>query len=71
MADCLHGLDTEWCATCKYGPQKRGTEVHVSMPFIARYRGRCRDCDELIVVGDSVVTLTVDDHTSTLHEGCA
>lgn len=64
--ECIHGLDTDWCATCKHGPDIPAAPVVVAT-FRARYGGDCRACSLPIVAGE-VIVLKSDD--SYVHEAC-
>lgn len=46
MAECKHGLDTAWCASCKEPLRPSTRSAHeVGPPFRAQYEGICPECE--------------------------
>lgn len=66
MSECIHGLEEDWCATCKHGAEVPTSPADVAT-FRAKYEGDCRECRLPIAVGE-VICLRSDD--SYVHEGC-
>lgn len=66
VSECIHGLDTDWCATCKHGPARAERES-VEVTFRARYEGDCNGCDLPIYVGQVVHRLSSGRY---VHRGC-
>jgi hypothetical protein len=50
MSECMHGLDTEWCSTCKLGPTKNEPDK-VDYVFTVKYDGDCSSCNLPVHVG--------------------
>lgn len=67
MADCPHGLDDRWCATCKSGPEPRSTVPRVVAHFRAQWPGDCGGCNLPIYIGQDIVKLS---NSQYVHEGC-
>lgn len=55
--ECIHELDTRWCAACKEGPKKLESERRDYI-FNARYEGQCPECDLPITVGQRLMMTT-------------
>lgn len=66
MPECKHGLDDEWCATCKHGPERKVSERD-GTPFPAGYFGRC-PAGDTIEEGDVIVRLVDGEYA---HARCA
>ena len=66
MAECIHGLDEEWCATCKHGPE-RPARAEVEATFAARFDGECPSCGFPICTGQVIHRLTNERY---VHQGC-
>lgn len=66
MSECIHGLDTEWCATCKHGPEKQPRD-EIEYSFTAKYDGHCSSCNLPVYVGQRAAK-TVKGRL--IHEGC-
>lgn len=67
MADeCIHGMEPDWCATCKHGPE-RADPVLIEATFRARYEGECRGCNLPFGVGAVVHRLSNGGY---VHKGC-
>jgi hypothetical protein len=66
MSECIHGLDDEWCATCKHGPEREEPE-RIRYAFDAQYDGHCPECNLPISVGQFCVKTSRD---RTLHRKC-
>ncbi|MGH9088023.1 MAG: hypothetical protein ACRDYZ_07910 [Acidimicrobiales bacterium] len=58
MAECPHGLDDRWCATCLHGPERRPEPAHVVARFPARYDGQCPVCDLPIGFGEPIAKMS-------------
>lgn len=60
MADCPHGLDTEWCQLCKM-PQRNRPQPALGAAdgprVLSRFGGRCPGCGTEIEAGEDYVTL--------------
>jgi hypothetical protein len=66
MSECIHGLDDDWCAICKHGPDRPAPEI-VEYKFKARYDGQCPACNLPIMVGQSCARTT---RGRTVHDRC-
>jgi hypothetical protein len=52
MNECRHGLNEEWCASCRKTPAR--VPVFEGTTIASRFGGKCPGCGELIVVGEDV-----------------
>lgn len=53
MAECKHGLDTQWCASCKEPRRPSTASAHdIGPPFVAQYEGTCPECRDAIDPGE-------------------
>ncbi len=66
MSECVHGLDTAWCAICKHGPS-RPELVTIQATFSAKYVGHCNGCDLPIQVDQVVHKLSTGQY---VHQEC-
>lgn len=66
VTECIHGLEADWCATCKHGPDVK-PPLKVAATFFARYPGDCRACSLPIVAGEAICLLSDDSY---VHDGC-
>lgn len=64
--ECIHGLEPDWCATCKRGPERVEPE-RIWSSFDARYDGQCPECNLPISVGQFCVKTTRE---RVLHRSC-
>jgi hypothetical protein len=66
MAECIHGLEAEWCATCKHGPERQEPE-RIDFVFDAKFEGQCPECDLPISIGQFCAKTT---RSRTVHRKC-
>lgn len=70
--ECPHGFSTpRFCAVCKHGPRsfRPAPPPEIEATFTARFDGRCDDCDQPIVPGQTIHRLS---NNAYIHQGsCA
>lgn len=54
MAECKHGLDDAWCASCKHPLRHAAETPEIGPPIRAGYHGTCSRCPEPIEPGDVI-----------------
>lgn len=68
MADCPHGLDSDWCSVCLHGVSPMGNlKPTIESTFRAQYDGYCPGCNLPICAGEHVHLLSNDSY---VHVGC-
>jgi hypothetical protein len=67
MSECIHGLDTDWCATCLHGPERKQPEKAAGFAFKAKFANQCGCCNLPIFEGQSIIKTTFERY---VHEDC-
>lgn len=65
--ECIHGLDTDWCATCLHGPERKEREKALGFAFAAKFASQCGVCDLPVFVSQQIIKTTYERY---VHKDC-